>query len=71
MWVKERQLYDWSNPGFNMQTGHFTQVVWADTREVGCGTVSCNNMEIWVCNYSPAGNVRGEYPSKVKPQRCR
>ncbi|MBT8494865.1 MAG: CAP family protein [Deltaproteobacteria bacterium] len=71
MWVKERQLYDWNNPGFSMKTGHFTQVVWGTTREVGCGTAICNGMELWVCNYAPAGNVRGEYPRMVKPQGCR
>jgi len=38
--------------------------------EVGCGTAICNNMELWVCNYSPAGNVRGMYRAQVAPQGC-
>ena len=43
--------------------GHYTQMVWAGTREVGCGKAVCNdNSQIWVCNYAPAGNVIGQRP---------
>jgi pathogenesis-related protein 1 len=42
--------------------GHYTQIVWSDTREVGCGAALCPGGEIWVCNYAPAGNVRGRRP---------
>ncbi|OQW92036.1 MAG: hypothetical protein BWK79_15550 [Beggiatoa sp. IS2] len=42
--------------------GHYTQVVWRDTQQVGCGKASCGNQQIWVCNYSPPGNYIGEKP---------
>jgi len=46
--------------------GHYTQVVWSDTRRVGCGYSTCQsgnfNFEIWVCNYDPPGNYIGEAP---------
>jgi hypothetical protein len=42
--------------------GHYTQVVWANTKEVGCGMARCGNAEIWVCNYNPPGNWVGEKP---------
>lgn len=46
--------------------GHYTQVVWADTRYLGCGVAFCeaNNMQtqIWVCRYDPHGNVTGKQP---------
>ncbi|KAH7959009.1 hypothetical protein HPB49_007295 [Dermacentor silvarum] len=46
-------------------TGHFTQVVWATTRYVGCGYVQYTvegysrlpYMQLYVCNYASAGNV--------------
>jgi pathogenesis-related protein 1 len=45
---------------------HYTQIVWRNTKELGCGLSTCNqngmNIDIWVCNYSPAGNYVGEYP---------
>jgi hypothetical protein len=41
--------------------GHYTQIVWRDTRRVGCGMATCSNgAEIWTCRYDPAGNYVGE-----------
>jgi pathogenesis-related protein 1 len=43
--------------------GHYTQVVWRDTREVGCGLATCSgDREVWVCNYDPPGNYIGQLP---------
>lgn len=43
--------------------GHYTQVVWKDTKEVGCGMAFCpGSGQVWVCNYSPAGNIVGRKP---------
>jgi hypothetical protein len=47
--------------------GHYTQLVWANTHQVGCGYSTCNDddgylIEVWVCNYDPPGNVIGQYP---------
>lgn len=46
--------------------GHYTQIVWRTTRELGCAYASCDRagmlVEYWVCNYSPPGNVRGREP---------
>jgi pathogenesis-related protein 1 len=43
--------------------GHYTQVVWRTTRELGCAYASCGRdgmlVEYWVCDYSPPGNIRG------------
>lgn len=43
--------------------GHYTQVVWKNTSAVGCGMAVCGNLDqIWVCQYSPAGNWAGQKP---------
>jgi uncharacterized protein YkwD len=46
--------------------GHYTQVVWRKSIEVGCGVATCNsgrgNEDIWICNYSPGGNFVGQTP---------
>lgn len=48
--------------GFSEETGHFTQLVWRETRSVGCGWTDCsgkngNDGILLVCNYYPAGNM--------------
>ncbi len=43
--------------------GHYTQVVWRDTTQIGCGKAVCSdNSQVWVCQYSPAGNYIGKKP---------
>ncbi len=46
--------------------GHYTQIVWADSRSVGCGYSEClgedTSSRIWACNYDPTGNVEDELP---------
>lgn len=43
--------------------GHYTQVVWRNTRRLGCGMATCSNgAEIWGCNYDPPGNYLGQPP---------
>ncbi len=39
--------------------GHYTQIIWPDTQEVGCATALNHNHEVLVCRYWPAGNVMG------------
>jgi uncharacterized protein YkwD len=53
--------------------GHFSQLVWKDSTELGCYAKLCaagtmyDDMDAWfmVCNYRPAGNVGGSYGSNV------
>ena len=71
MWYDEIKDYSFGNGGFSMNTGHFTQVVWRDSRSIGCGKATCRGMDIYVCNYDPPGNVEGEYRSNVLPTSCR
>ena len=48
-------------------TGHYTQIVWKDTKEVGCAKISCDgNKTLWRCNYNPHGNVYHSGNDKFK-----
>jgi uncharacterized protein YkwD len=44
-WYREVQLYNWNDPRFSPTTGHFTQLVWRGTKQVGCAmqvVIGCN-----------------------------
>ena len=71
MWYDEIEKYKFPNGGFSMETGHFTQVVWRGTTQVGCGHSTCKGNDIWVCNYDPAGNWEGQYRENVLPRGCK
>jgi len=43
-------------------SGHYTQVVWKNTKEVGCAKAECKGNIIVMCNYDPPGNVFGQKP---------
>ena len=61
-WYDEIDLYDFDNPGFNESTGHFTQLVWKSTSQLGCARVICDNAwgQYTICEYSNArGNILG------------
>ena len=61
-WAAERSAYDYRKNSCSARCGHYTQIVWRDTRQVGCGVAQKNRREIWVCNYDPPGNIMGERP---------
>ncbi len=39
--------------------GHYTQIIWPETREVGCAIARGDEDDVLVCRYWPAGNVYG------------
>lgn len=51
-----------STTGNWVDVGHYSQVVWASTTQVGCGMAQTGNQQIWVCNYNPPGNFSGIRP---------
>ena len=69
-WYDEVDRYNYNNPGFSGATGHFTQVVWKDTKKLGCAISNCPGQgDIYVCHYDPAGNYAGQFEENVLPAR--
>jgi uncharacterized protein YkwD len=48
----------------NGVVGHYTQIVWRTTTEVGCAAFQCGSALLVVCNYNPPGNWVGQHPYK-------
>ena len=69
-WYSEVASYNFANPGTSPSAGHFSQIVWKSTTELGCGKVTCQGSDLWVCNYAPAGNFVGQYAQNVLPATC-
>ena len=66
-WAAEARDYDLARNTCRAraQCGHYTQIVWRNTKEVGCGAARLPGREVWVCNYSPPGNWIGERPYRL------
>ena len=69
LWVSEKRDY---RPGvfpYNSRSGdvenvgHYTQLIWRSSRQVGCASAVGVREEFLVCRYSEAGNVYGERPA--------
>ena len=40
--------------------GHYTQIIWSETTQVGCSLSSNRNFDFLVCRYNPPGNFQGQ-----------
>ncbi|TKR94927.1 hypothetical protein L596_009156 [Steinernema carpocapsae] len=66
LWYDEEAAYDYRTGNYSPGTGHFTQLVWKNSRYVGVGVAkSSQGLYYIVANYYPAGNFTGEFISNV------
>ncbi|CAL9708914.1 unnamed protein product [Knipowitschia caucasica] len=69
-WYSEIKDYNFQKPGFGMNTGHFTQVVWKDSTELGVGVATDGTTVFVVGQYRKAGNINnpGYFEKNVLPK---
>ncbi len=65
-WYEEKSEFNFDTKtcyGEWYDCGHYTQLIWQDTTEVGCAKSSSASWHtIVVCQYNPPGNYIGETP---------
>lgn len=67
-WYSEIKDYDFDNDRFAGNTGHFTQVVWKDTKELGMSFAMSDDGKIFVvARYRPAGNMMSQFEKNISP----
>jgi uncharacterized protein YkwD len=65
-WYNEIQHYHFNQPGFRPATGHFTQVVWKSSQELGMGIAQASDGTWYVVgNYHPPGNIANQFATQV------
>ncbi|KAI3509457.1 hypothetical protein L2E82_25041 [Cichorium intybus] len=66
LWVAEKTYYDYATNtcASGYVCGHYTQVVWRNSNQLGCARVQCTNNSWWfvICSYYPRGNYVGQSP---------
>lgn len=64
LWFEEGSNYKYNNM-YSSSTGHFTQLVWKDSKSFGIG-VARSSRGVYVCaNYDPRGNVMNQFAENV------
>ena len=64
-WADEEKYYRYATNTCEVGEicGHYTQIVWRNTRRIGCARVVCDSGDVFMtCNYDPVGNYIGERP---------
>ncbi|XP_063966192.1 uncharacterized protein LOC129278036 [Lytechinus pictus] len=70
MWYKQIDKYDFKKPGFTSGAGHFTQMVWKNSKEYGIGkSITKEGKVLTVAFFRPPGNVMRQFEDNVLPAK--
>ena len=64
MWESEKQYFkypQYPSNGTGKETGHYTQIINKNVKEIGCGCFNCGDNKMCVCRYNPI-QLGNEYP---------
>lgn len=70
LWYSEIKDYNWKKNESQKGTGHFTQVIWKRTKEMGVALAIAKSGNLYVvAEYNPPGNFVGKYTDNVLPEK--
>ena len=67
-WIDEKKFFtagkfpQVSSSGNWTDVGHYTQLIWYDTTQLGCALATGSHEDVLVCRYDPPGNWIGKRP---------
>lgn len=67
-WASEKKYFSYgtfpnvSTTGNWFDVGHYTQMIWRNTTEIGCAVATGGGNDILVCRYNPPGNYQDQTP---------
>jgi len=62
-WYNEAEKFKYGD--YQQESGHFSQMVWKATKEIGVGKAFSKDGVFVVCHYYPGGNVLGQFKDNV------
>ena len=70
-WYNEGLDYNYEKNKFQKGTGHFTQLIWKNTKKIGFGLGIKDDQSkmVVVAYYYPAGNIFGEFTKNVEKNK--
>lgn len=70
-WYDEIKEHDFAvEPKGIFKAGHFTQLVWKSSQDLGVGVSKTKKGKVLVvCNYNPRGNIAGQFSGNVLKAR--
>ncbi|XP_076264117.1 uncharacterized protein LOC143198658 isoform X2 [Rhynchophorus ferrugineus] len=66
-WYEEIKVHQFGGEPSSLASGHFTQVVWKGSRQLGVAVATHQGKAVVVTNYYPPGNVIGSFSENVPP----
>ncbi len=68
LWYQEISSYNFTQPGFSSETGHFTCLIWKQSTTFGMGISILDDTVVVSYNTSPPCNIIGEFETNVLPK---
>lgn len=65
LWFDEGKKYNYRLDSYSSDTGHFTQVIWKDSKSLGIGVARSSKGVYVSANYDPPGNMLKKFLQNV------
>ena len=68
-WYNEKNNYNFNLNKYQNGTGHFTQIIWKKTKEIGSGYLNKNGKIYFLVLYFPIGNELFKFKENIEEEK--